>query len=816
MTFWLQFISHPPETSLLMEGSFNFGWVAVSVFLAFAASYAALSASSRINQKQELLQRLIWIAISALTLGIGIWAMHFVGMLAFSIPCRINYDPMITLLSMLPGILVSAIALGITWKRSVTTASPLVGSILLGAGIGTMHYAGMAALQLEGFVRYNPMLFALSILVAIVLAYIALRVKQQYPHPTRSESILVATILAGAVSAMHYIAMTAAYFIRGDATALPLTLFSPNNLAILVAVTTALLSLGTLTLASFSRMRKIADQLRDSEERWKFALEGASDGVWDWNIQTGEAIFSKRWKEMLGFSESEIGNHSLEWTNRVHPDDISGLTAAIKAHIEGNTASATIEYRMVCKDQSYKWILGRGMVVSRDSKGQPLRLVGTNSDITQQKGMTATLQESEGRFRSFANAAPTLIWVAGTDKLCNWFNQTWLEYTGRSMGQELGNGWAEGVHTDDIDSCLEIYSSHFDARKPFLMEYRLRNFRGEYHWFLDAGRPRFDEQGQFVGYIGMLTDITERKEAEVQVKKSQEQLESMTAAVPGVVYQFLQTTNGEWKFLFLSKGVEDLYEVTAEKAYQDHNVLTNCILPEDRESHLRSVKHSSENLCFWEHEHRILTPNGNLKWVQGRATPQKLTDGSTLWNGILTDVTERNALRQKLVQQANTDVLTGLSNRRHFYELAEMELARAQRYSTPLSVLMMDIDFFKMVNDTYGHKAGDLVLQKLAIVCKAVLREIDVIGRTGGEEFAVLLPNTAGPEALEVAERMRHELETSEVKLDNQNITLKFTVSIGVSSESNPEMTVDGLLLDADSALYKAKHAGRNIIVASF
>ncbi|KFB66775.1 EAL domain-containing protein [Candidatus Accumulibacter vicinus] len=125
--------------------------------------------------------------------------------------------------------------------------------------------------------------------------------------------------------------------------------------------------------------------LLESEERWKFALEGAGEGVWDWNIQTGDAVYSRRWKEMLGFAEGEIGNNSSEWSSRVHPEDMPKVMAAIQAHIDGKTPSAAIEFRMMCKDGSWLWTLGRGMVVSRDASGKPLRLVGTNADISERK-----------------------------------------------------------------------------------------------------------------------------------------------------------------------------------------------------------------------------------------------------------------------------------------------------------------------------------------------------------------------------------------------------------------------------------------------
>src|SRR5205085_10426885 len=118
-------------------------------------------------------------------------------------------------------------------------------------------------------------------------------------------------------------------------------------------------------------------------------------------------------------------------------------------------------------------------------------------------------QESESRFRSVADAAPVLIWMSGMDKLCTFFNKPWLKFTGRGLEQELGNGWAEGVHPDDLQKCLEIYTEAFDARQPFVMQYRLRRYDAEYRWLSDQGVARFDAQGNFAGYIGSCVGVTE-------------------------------------------------------------------------------------------------------------------------------------------------------------------------------------------------------------------------------------------------------------------------------------------------------------------
>ncbi len=173
------------------------------------------------------------------------------------------------------------------------------------------------------------------------------------------------------------------------------------------------------------------------------------------------------------------------------------------------------------------------------------------------------------------------------------------------------------------------------------------------------------------------------------------------------------------------------------------------------------------------------------------------------------DITERKKLESELERQAHIDVLTDLNNRRHFMELAEQELARSRRHNAPLSLLMMDLDNFKMVNDTYGHDVGDTVLQQLSEVCRLTFRGIDIVGRLGGEEFAALLPETNLEQAMEVAERLRQAVESSGARAEDGSL-IHFTVSVGVTSFEATDHRIGPVLKRADAALYKAKNAGRN------
>lgn len=168
-------------------------------------------------------------------------------------------------------------------------------------------------------------------------------------------------------------------------------------------------------------------------------------------------------------------------------------------------------------------------------------------------------------------------------------------------------------------------------------------------------------------------------------------------------------------------------------------------------------------------------------------------------------IENRNA-RKELEHRAYSDYLTGLANRRYFIEQAELELSRHNRYSTELSLIMLDIDFFKKINDTYGHNVGDLVLQKIAEVSRTILRDVDIIGRIGGEEFAILLPETNLEDSIKVAERLRNEISNASVFLEKEEV--KFTSSFGVVAAN--KSNIDKLLIKADKALYKAKESGRN------
>ncbi len=243
--------------------------------------------------------------------------------------------------------------------------------------------------------------------------------------------------------------------------------------------------------------------------------------------------------------------------------------------------------------------------------------------------------------------------------------------------------------------------------------------------------------------------------------------------------------------------------------------------PEDREKVEAMIARTLEGEKF-DMEYRIVLPDSRIRVLHGigeiiylgqesqpklMGTIADVTSQSEVL-GVIQDITERKAVETRLAREANTDALTGCANRRHFLNRAKQEIARSLRYGGTLSVLMLDLDHFKSVNDVHGHHAGDLTLQRFVSVCQETIREEDFIGRLGGEEFAILLPQTDREMAIEAAERIRLAVEKAEVRIDAG--TLHFTASIGVATRDNAETGIETMLERADEALYLAKNRGRN------
>jgi PAS domain S-box-containing protein len=288
-----------------------------------------------------------------------------------------------------------------------------------------------------------------------------------------------------------------------------------------VSVLLAQAVLIAVLIVNLRRKRRAERSLRESEERMKLAAGAAGLGMWQWDFASNKVWLDGRSLEKLEAGENNESDYS-RFLRMVHPEDRDSVEQALTRAFSGDGEYEQV-HRRVLSDGQVRWIAARARV-EFDAGHKPVRMRGVAMDITARKLAEEQARESERQFLLIANSAPVLIWTSGPDKLCTFFNQPWLEFRGRTMQQELGDGWAEGVHPEDANDCMKIYQESFDARQPFTMEYRLLRHDGQYRWVSDHGVPRYDVQKAFLGYIGSCVDVTERKEAEAEAQRSQQEL----------------------------------------------------------------------------------------------------------------------------------------------------------------------------------------------------------------------------------------------------------------------------------------------------
>jgi diguanylate cyclase (GGDEF)-like protein/PAS domain S-box-containing protein len=587
--------------------------------------------------------------------------------------------------------------------------------------------------------------------------------------------------------------------------------------------------------------------------------------------------------------------------------------------------------------------------------GEPCRLVYV-VDITHRKRIERALHLSQQFLQSVLDGLTAHVCVLDEAGVIVSVNRAWREFAEANAG--LDKRVDEGVSY--LAVCERAMSGAAAVAAPeagpFLLQLRqvlqgqLAGFQIEYschspteqRWFL--ARVSRIEGSQPPRIVVAHDNVTALKQAQETLRRSEALLLDLAASIPGAVFRLVHSADGRWRFVYFSPGLESLFELSPAQACGDIHMLTRHILPEDLPAHDRSIREAVAGGRVWEHEYRIRTASGRLKWVHAKASPKPGADGGTVWTGVLTDVsdrkhmesvlkaseekyrtlfetvpqgvvyldaggritsanpaarrilgltleqmqgrqsidprwqalhedgsafpgdqhpamvalrtgqpvnnvvmgvsvpdrgrawllvnatplvrlgvvhevyasfediTERVLMSRELHLQANTDYLTGVANRRGLMERLQLEFKRLQQHpARRCAVLATDLDHFKRINDCWGHAAGDAVLQHVARLMQQLTRQRDLVARSGGEEFTLLLPEVDAEEGLALAERLRQHLQAT--PLSHQGEPLTVTLSIGVSTMSATDAAAEVALLRADQALYQAKAGGRNQVI---
>ena len=375
------------------------------------------------------------------------------------------------------------------------------------------------------------------------------------------------------------------------------------------------------------------EQLSVSQANYRSIFEKAVEGIFQ---RTPDGIYisvNPAFAQILGYASPSHFLQSLKNIEQqfyVNPDDHRRLTQLI----QNNKAISKFETQVYRQNGRKIWIRKNARAVT-DLSGTILYYEGSIEDITESKLAEERLRESEERFRLLADTAPVLIWLAGTDSHCYFFNKTWLEFTGRTLDQEMGDGWTDGVHPDDYKYCRETYLNAFKAQKRFRMEYRLRRYDGKYRWILDTGVPRFTSNGYFAGYTGSCIDITDRKQVEERLRESEENYRSVIESVKEVIFQTDAT--GVWTFL--NPAWTEITGFTLGESIGTN--FLDYIHPDDRQRNVdlfQPLLELKKDYC--QHEVRYLTKDGGYRWIEVHAQLTFAADNTiTGTSGTLRDIT---------------------------------------------------------------------------------------------------------------------------------------------------------------------------------
>ncbi|TPG83421.1 sensor domain-containing diguanylate cyclase [Pseudomonas mandelii] len=431
------------------------------------------------------------------------------------------------------------------------------------------------------------------------------------------------------------------------------------------------------------------------------------------------------------------------------------------------------------------------------------------------------LRGTHGQLRGVLNAA-TQVAIIATDLrgVIQTFNAGAEQMLGYTSTEVVGHMTLENLH---LPRELLARSAELSARygKPIptcqamlveggeeggheAREWTLLRSDGSHLTVNMLATPVLDEQGLWVGHLAICIDITERKRVHEALAARDLLLKKLSAHVPGGIYQFKMEFDGRFSVIYASDGIREIYELEPDVLLLNAEAIFTRIHPQDTTRVRASIRASADTLSPWREEYRVQLPLRGLRWVRGEATPEELPGGGVLWHGYVSDISDLKRVEEELRALSITDSLTGIHNRRYFQERLTTEMARVERGGGELSVIMLDIDHFKRINDQHGHAVGDRVLQ---IVCERIvlrLRRTDVFCRLGGEEFMVLCPDINGEHAHVLALQLWQGLRSSPIEGVGT-----VTASFGIASWRVGE-GADALLLRADSGVYAAKLAGRD------
>ena len=401
-------------------------------------------------------------------------------------------------------------------------------------------------------------------------------------------------------------------------------------------------------------------------------------------------------------------------------------------------------------------------------------------------------------FRALAAQLPVGILVAGPAGECEYVNQRWCELSGLDATRALGAGWHLTLHPDDQERTLEVWAKATSDGEDSVCEYRFKRPDGSVSWIESHATALRSDAGEVIGWLGTCLDMTARREAEEAGLAAGERFRAAFDNAP--IGMGLVTPDGEW--LQVNAAFCRLLGYDADELLTLN--LADLTVPGDKTVQVDEAEEM-------RNETRYLRADGTALWVAASTTLVRGNEGEPLYYVVqIEDIGDRKQTERELRRLADHDSLTGLLNRRGFMDGLRRELRRMERKGEYGALLLLDLDNFKLVNDTAGHLAGDQVLRSTADVLRRRLRASDVIGRLGGDEFAALVLNVTPRQASEIAAETTDTIRSMIVTVGDQTIEVAASIGVVAIDEMRDENEED-LLAAADRAMYRVKSLRREV-----
>lgn len=502
--------------------------------------------------------------------------------------------------------------------------------------------------------------------------------------------------------------------------------------------------------------------------------------------------------ELTGYSESELlGKYSL---NLVHPEDREAVRKRAIASLKGRS-SVPYRYRFIKKNGDIIWVLEK--VISTEYKGKRAT-VGSFLDITEVKRAEEALEESQALYKSVVETGGAGVLIGETSGHITFVNDAFCKIMGYTQDELVGKPFAEFMHPDDSEMVMEKFSEGLmHPERDYHLEFRAIRKDGHTVWIYPSVSPIY-HKGALTSGMAIVFDITERKKLEEAVKKSEERYRTILEEIQDNYFE----TDLYGNFTFVNDSMCRAMGYTKEELIgMNYKVLA---AKEDVEvvfQDFNRVYRTGETMKGLSY--KFIQKNGDVGFGELSVSPIKDEAGNIFgFRGVARDVTERKRLERELNDIATHDFLTGLPNRMLLHDRLNVALAAAKRNRTMLVVMMLDLDHFKVVNDTFGHTTGDKVLMIAGERLLALMRKSDTVARVGGDEFLVLLPRISRAEdSIKVARKI---LEAFRKPFAVNNYKIRVTTSVGFAIYPDAGEDAEILMRNADIAMYWVKEQGRD------